>query len=287
MAVKDENGKNISEKDAVYFTAHYDDKGQLTEVSSPVPVKFKVTGNKEIDDNAVGYIERNGKVYTLPVTKKNYDTMMKEVAKNKGMGVDLSQEAEKPAQDLVMTKPKTVEPVLEKEKVEELTPKTKEKSVDSVLVEQEPVPLKIVLPSGLTGAEKTEQIDKALKGATSEQIVATLKDQVTKGGSEIVGLIVESTKPDRTGSHPDVPKLTPEQFKEVYDVGMKSAKAKVDAPAPLATKPFVRQRVELENVQSSCGKLTKAAGVADTGHTTNTRANTTQLSDKLQQRGRQ
>ena len=252
MAVKDENGKNISEKDAVYFTAHYDDKGQLTEVSSPVPVKFKVTGNKEIDDNAVGYIERNGKVYTLPVTKKNYDTMMKEVAKNKGMGVDLSQEAEKPAQDLVMTKPKTVEPVLEKEKVEELTPKTKEKSVDSVLVEQEPVPLKIVLPSGLTGAEKTEQIDKALKGATSEQIVATLKDQVTKGGSEIVGLIVESTKPDRTGSHPDVPKLTPEQFKEVYDVGMKSAKAIGDAP-PKSTALNMTENLKLNVYKGHAG----------------------------------
>ena len=86
MAVKDENGKNIAEKDAVYFTAHYDDNGKLTEVSSPVPVKFMVTGNKEIDDNAVGYIERNGKIYTLPVTKKNYDEMMKEVGKNKGMG---------------------------------------------------------------------------------------------------------------------------------------------------------------------------------------------------------
>ena len=62
MAVKDQNGRNISEKEAVYFTAHYDEQGKLTEISSPIPVKFM--GN---DDKAVGYIERNGKVYTLPL----------------------------------------------------------------------------------------------------------------------------------------------------------------------------------------------------------------------------
>jgi hypothetical protein len=86
MAVKDQNGRNISEKEAVYFTAHYDEQGKLTEISSPIPVKFM--GN---DDKAVGYIERNGKVYTLPVTQGKYKEMMKEVAKNQGMAVDLSQ----------------------------------------------------------------------------------------------------------------------------------------------------------------------------------------------------
>ncbi len=68
MAVKDENGRNVPEKDGVYFTAHYDDKGKLTEVSSPVPVKFMGKG-----DDAIGYIERNGKAYTLPVTQGKYN----------------------------------------------------------------------------------------------------------------------------------------------------------------------------------------------------------------------
>jgi hypothetical protein len=86
MAVKDENGNNISAKDAVYFTAHYDDAGKLTEVSSPVPVKFMGTG-----DDAIGYIERNGKVYTLPVTQGKYKEMMQEVAINNGLSVDLGQ----------------------------------------------------------------------------------------------------------------------------------------------------------------------------------------------------
>ena len=82
MAVKDENGQNISAKDAVYFTAHYDDKGKLIEISSPIPVKFMGTG-----DDAIGYIERNGKVYTLPVTRGNYRDMMQEVALNNDLSV--------------------------------------------------------------------------------------------------------------------------------------------------------------------------------------------------------
>lgn len=105
MAVKDENGKNIAEKDAVYFTAHYNESGKLEEVSSPVPVKF--VGK---DDDAIGYIERNGKVYTLPVTQGKYKEMMREVAKNNGMNVDLSQSVEKEelASDMVITNAKDV-----------------------------------------------------------------------------------------------------------------------------------------------------------------------------------
>ncbi len=98
MAVKDENGRNISAKDAVYFTAHYDDNGKLMEVSSPVPVKFMGDG-----DDAIGYIERNGKVYTLPVTQGKYKEMMQEVAINNGLGVDVGQSV-----DSVSVPPRTV-----------------------------------------------------------------------------------------------------------------------------------------------------------------------------------
>ncbi len=94
MAVKDQNGKNISEKDAVYFTAHYDDSGKLSEISSPVPVKFAGEGK-----DAIGYIEKNGKLYTLPVTRNQYEELTKKVAKNKGVAVNLSVEAEKAAGD--------------------------------------------------------------------------------------------------------------------------------------------------------------------------------------------
>ena len=85
MALKDENGHNMPEKDAVYFTAHYNDSGKLTEVSSPIPVKFMGEGN-----DAIGYIEREGKIYTLPVTQGKYHEMMQEVAVNNGMNIDLT-----------------------------------------------------------------------------------------------------------------------------------------------------------------------------------------------------
>ena len=89
MAVRDANGKPISAKEAVYFTAHYDDNGKLTEVSSPTPVHFAGDG-----PDAIGYIEVDGKVFTLPVTKEKYQDMMKEVAINNGLETDISQAAD-------------------------------------------------------------------------------------------------------------------------------------------------------------------------------------------------
>ena len=86
MAVRDANGKPISAREAVYFTAHYDDNGKLTEVSSPTPVHFAGDG-----PDAIGYIEVDGKVFTLPVTKGKYQEMMREVAKNNGLEVEISQ----------------------------------------------------------------------------------------------------------------------------------------------------------------------------------------------------
>ena len=109
MALKDENGRNIAKKDAVYFTAHYDENGKLEEVSTPVPVKFSGASA-----DAIGYIERDGKVFTLPVTQGKYQEMMKEVAKNKGMGTDISQSIsqENLAPDLVITPKKSIPPDL-------------------------------------------------------------------------------------------------------------------------------------------------------------------------------
>ena len=85
IALKDEEGKNMPKKDAVYFTAHYDEAGKLNEVTSPIPVKFMGT-----DSSAIGYIEREGKIFTLPVTREKYTEMLIEVAKNKGLSMDMS-----------------------------------------------------------------------------------------------------------------------------------------------------------------------------------------------------
>ena len=86
MAVRDVNGRPISKKEAVYFTAHYDDNGKLTEVSSPTPVHFAGDG-----PDAIGYIEVEGKVFTLPVTREKYQEMMQEVAKNNGLETEINQ----------------------------------------------------------------------------------------------------------------------------------------------------------------------------------------------------
>jgi len=99
MALKDQNGQNMKASEAVCFTAHYDKSGKLTEVSAPQPVKF-------MGDNpdAPGYIERDGKIFTLPVTQGKYQEMMKEVSKNQGMAVDISQKIDTLAKDTAVTK---------------------------------------------------------------------------------------------------------------------------------------------------------------------------------------
>ena len=264
MAVKDQNGRNISEKDAVYFTAHYDEQGKLTEISSPIPVKFMGKG-----DDAVGYIERVGpdgkpKVYTLPVTQGKYKEMMREVAKNQGMAVDLSQEVAQEAQDLALTKKKSRDPVLERDEEAVQPQKKTGRSEDSIaLPETDAIPLQMVSVQG-TAQDKTTAIDNMLRGVSPERIVATLKDQVAKGGSEAVGLIVEATKEGRTGDHPGVHTLTAAQFKEVYETGMNAAKVISDKRAPQNLAKHTED--SMRNIHSACNKLTKPAAVDPIDH---------------------
>ncbi|MGI4752978.1 MAG: Sca4 family spreading effector [Janthinobacterium lividum] len=92
LVAQNKEGKS---NNALRFTAHYeadphpDGTPKLKEVSSPQPIKFMGK-----DENAVGYIEHGGEIYTLPVTRGKYEAMMKEVAVNKGQGVDVSQTIE-------------------------------------------------------------------------------------------------------------------------------------------------------------------------------------------------
>ncbi|WP_341756145.1 MULTISPECIES: Sca4 family protein [unclassified Candidatus Tisiphia] len=97
LAVKDENGRNIAKDRAVYFTAHYDSQGKLSEISSPKPVRFNGEG-----DEAIGYIEHLRHVYSLPVTQGKYREMMLALEKNKGQEIDLSQNITT-AQDMIVT----------------------------------------------------------------------------------------------------------------------------------------------------------------------------------------
>jgi hypothetical protein len=115
LALKDSNGQNMKAKDAVYFTAHYDKSGNLTEMTTPQPVKFN--GN---NPDAPGYIEHDGKIYTLPVTQSKYKEMMKEVGKNQGANIDISQEME-----VVKSEPKKNVKQEKTSKIEDFPPKDK------------------------------------------------------------------------------------------------------------------------------------------------------------------
>ncbi len=123
MALKDENGRNVPEKDAVYFTAHYDDNGKLMEVSSPKPVKFMGEGA-----DAIGYIERNGQVLTLPVTQGKYKEMMQEVAINNGRSSTVDKSVEQAVDSVAVGSKES--PIKAKEKVEEPTVTTRPRSVN-------------------------------------------------------------------------------------------------------------------------------------------------------------
>lgn len=128
MAVRDANGKPISAKEAVYFTAHYDDNGKLTEVSSPTPVHFAGDG-----PDAIGYIEVDGKVFTLPVTKEKYQEMMQEVAKNNGLETDISQSVDK-----IYTKESSSVEKEQKEKATVIEDTTQEKKENQLSIEDAP-----------------------------------------------------------------------------------------------------------------------------------------------------
>ena len=81
FVLKNAKGDNMPAKDAVYFTAHHDKSGKLMEVTSPNRLSLWV--KKIMRLVILSEMER----YTpLPVTKKTYNEMMTEVAKNQGMG---------------------------------------------------------------------------------------------------------------------------------------------------------------------------------------------------------
>jgi len=75
------------------------------EVSCPSGVKFTSK-----DDNAIGYIERDGEVYTVPVNQGQYKSMMAEVAKNQGLSLNVAQvvkEEERSTDSVAKVAPKT------------------------------------------------------------------------------------------------------------------------------------------------------------------------------------
>jgi len=232
FALKDSNGHNMPAKDAVYFTVHYDKSGKLMEVTSPQPIKFM---GKE--DNAIGYIERNGEVYTLPVTKKAYNEMMTEVSKNQGMGINLS-----PKEQIASGT--------------EVTAQVKPKVEVTSQVPLVEAMSKVQISVSASKEDAMARIDKILKDRKPEEVVALLKDQVKKGRPNLVGLIVEATDPQRPDTDPPrgVAKLTAAQYKQVYVYSMHEL------------APKAKSRIEQDNIHKAGSFLRKAASVETQYH---------------------
>lgn len=96
--IQNEKGENIEASKALYFTTHYNEQGKLVEITNPLSLKF--TGD---DKDVIGYIQRGKNIYTIPVTKGQYESMMQEVAKNKGCNINMSQTIMPPeASDAIM-----------------------------------------------------------------------------------------------------------------------------------------------------------------------------------------
>jgi hypothetical protein len=141
MAVQDANGKNIAEKDAVYFTAHYDKNGKLTEMSSPTPVYF---AKDPKSSDGVCYIMVDDKPYTLPVTQDKYLEMMKEVSKNNSLETSKEQEVTQSKDKIYVPEKDTKE--LQKETKttdKELERESDVKSPDKPMESNEAYPLEL------------------------------------------------------------------------------------------------------------------------------------------------
>ncbi len=129
LAVKDLQGKNISDKDAVYLTAHYDKEGKLVEMTMPIPVYFTVT-----DKDSPVCIKRKGKIYTLPVNRGKYEEMIRAIEVNKGIEIGVGKSTK--TQDSIILGSKTgnkVKSLVPPQVVNKLKPHTAKNGVHSVV----------------------------------------------------------------------------------------------------------------------------------------------------------
>ena len=129
LAVKDLQGKNISDKDAVYLTAHYDKEGKLVEMTTPIPVYFTGT-----DKDSPVCIKRKGKIYTLPVNRGKYEEMIKKIEINKGIETSVGKGTK--TQDRIILGPKTskVKSLVPPQVVTTLKPHTTQRGAHTTIV---------------------------------------------------------------------------------------------------------------------------------------------------------
>jgi hypothetical protein len=255
MAVKDAQGNNIAADKAVYFTAHYDKQGNLESFSHPTPVKFAGEGK-----DAIAYIEREGQIYTLPVTREKLTELQKQLDINKGRSIDIGV-----AQDYVSTeapqRPQTQAPAV--------NPRA---STDdqSVIVAQKPeitrqtevrTPKPLPDPVAYSAAKKIRDSS------------ATNVTQKTEATQQSTGTFVKGVlSPEQRQYYRDQDKLK-EDAKTSKTIGVKSTpiqagtqapKSQLDIPSkdvkPTTVEPVVDPIAQANKLRSG---LTRANSVPD------------------------
>jgi hypothetical protein len=282
MAVKDQNGKNIALSKAVYFTAHYDDNGKLSEVSSPKPVMFSST-----DPDAVGYIEHQGQIYTLPVTQGKYQEMMRALGREEEIGLSKSIDAPELAKDGIMVGMMKTGVIRKEPEISQEEPKKEQKSyvqqqADLELQRQKQYSvgdfekssdkvrfLKDLLGSNLSISDKTKYLNEmSNKGYTKEVVGALLSSKLSGQDKNDISrsLLRDASDLDRIkiieelGQSNDGRKLIIDAFekgssKERYDISNAIAESSVEGKTDLTKQVLlVVARPSQESVISDVSK---------------------------------
>jgi 120 KDa Rickettsia surface antigen len=89
------SGRNMKEP-AVRASIHYSEDGKLIEANFPAGLQFDKS-----DPQSIGHFTHKGETYTTGFTYEKYQEIMKEVAKNKGMGAALEVPKQEMSKDTV------------------------------------------------------------------------------------------------------------------------------------------------------------------------------------------
>ncbi|XVN43133.1 MAG: Sca4 family protein [Candidatus Rickettsia vulgarisii] len=281
MAVKDQNGKNIALSKAVYFTAHYDDSGELTEVSSTKPVMF--SGNS---DDAIGYIEHQGQIYTLPVTRGKYQEMMRALGREEEIGLSKSIDALERAKDIAIVKTGSAIEDLKTSEDKEKDPKEERQSyiqqqVDLKLQEQKKYTpdefekatdkerfLKDLLESDLSTADKSKYLSNIAKTHPKQVMAALVSSKLGDNDKQDIAgsLLRDATDFDRIkmieelGKNDEGRKLIINAFekgssKDRYDISNAIAESSVNRKTDLTKQVILA--IERTGQESTVSDLSK------------------------------
>ena len=186
------------------------------------------------------------------MTKKTYNEMMTEVAKNKGVGINLTvKEQISSGAELVSAQVKPEPEVIPQVPLVEAMSKVQ----ISVSTSQE---------------NAIKEIDKILKNRKPEEVVAMLKNEIKNGRDKIVDLVAQATSPARADRPSDIPALNKKHYLEAYTDGMKHL------------APKAKNTTEQNNIHRASAKLLEHVkeDIPKMLHASTVQFNVTQLARK-------